>query len=192
MAVATKLMTVEEFWQRANEFPHCELVNGVVVPKHRAPNGEPTMSPTGRKHGKIEQMLGYLLGLYLASHPLGEAYTGEVGFILKHNPDMMRAPDVAFVSHERLQDAPAEGYLPFAPDLAIEVVSPNDTVREVQTKVLEYLQAGTRLIWIVEPDTETVTVYRSLSDVRTLTRKDTLDGWDVLPDLSIAVNEIFE
>jgi Uma2 family endonuclease len=192
MAVATKLMTVEEFWQRANDFPHCELVRGIIVPKHRGPNGEPTMSPTGRKHGKIEQRIGYLLGLYLANHKIGEAYIGEVGFILKHNPDIMRAPDVAFVSNDRLRDAPEEGYLPFAPDLAVEVMSPNDTVREVQTKVLEYLKAGTRVIWIVEPETETVTVYRSLSEVRTLTKADVLEGGQVLPDLSILVKEIFE
>lgn len=190
MAIATKLMTVEEFWQRANEFSGYELLNGIPVPK-RAVQGAGQMSPTGGRHGKIELKLGAILVQFLQAHKLGEAYSGEVGFMLKRNPDMMRAPDLAFVSYQRLPQAP-DGFIPLAPDLAVEIVSPSDTAREVQAKVIEYLDAGTRLIWIVDPATRTITVYSSLSEIRQLNGNDTLDGGDTLPGFAVIVESIFE
>ncbi len=191
MAVETRLMTAEEFWARANEFSGCELVNGVVVPKHPEWR-RGAMSPTSRQHGRIEVKLGTRISIFLQAHDLGEAYSGEVGFILSKDPDVVRAPDLAFVSHDRLKGVGEDGYLPLAPDLAIEIVSPGDTSREVQRKVIKYLDAGTRMVWIVDPDLETVSVYRSLSDVRILKTEDTLDGADVLPGFTVKVQEIFE
>ncbi len=133
MAVETRLMTAEEFWARANEFSGCELVNGVVVPKHPEWR-RGAMSPTSRQHGRIEVKLGTRISIFLQAHDLGEAYSGEVGFILSKDPDVVRAPDLAFVSHDRLKGVGEDGYLPLAPDLAIEIVSPGDTSREVQPK----------------------------------------------------------
>jgi Uma2 family endonuclease len=105
----------------------------------------------------------------------------------------VRAPDAAFVSTERAtRQTRREGFFDGAPDLAVDVVSPEDTVEEVDSKVLEYLQAGTKLVWIVHPKTQTITVYRSLDKVRVLTATDTLDGNDVLPGFAVAVKEIFE
>ncbi len=191
MTVATKLMTAEEFWQRASEFSRFELVRGVPVPIGQADAQGGKISPTGRRHGRIELNLGAALRVFLTSHALGEAYAGEVGFILARNPDIVRAPDVAFVSHERLKDAPVEGFLPFAPDLAAEVVSPNDTVREISGKVFEYLDAGTRMVWVVDPDNRAITVYGSRTKVVVLTEHDKLDGGDILPDFSVSIREIF-
>ena len=190
MIVATKLMTAEEFWQRASEFSHCELVRGVVVPKGSIEMVGGDVSPTGGKHGEIEHRLSLLLGDFLRQKRIGSVYGGEVGFVLQRDPDVVRAPDLAFVSYARLPESP-EGFVPLAPDLAIEIVSPNDSARQVQREVMEYLDADTRLIWIVDPDTQTVTVYRSRADIRVLDTSETLDGGLVLPGFSISVSEIF-
>ena len=190
MAIATKLITLEEFWQRANEFSGYELVNGIPVPKRRV-EGAGQMSPTGGRHGEIEIRFGALLGDFVRRSRLGKIYGGEVGFILRRNPAVLRAPDLAFVSNQRLPQTP-EGFIPLAPDLAIEIVSPSDTARDVQSKVIEYLDAGTRLVWIVDPDTRTITVYSSLSEIRVLKESDTLDGGETLPGFSVSVNSVFE
>jgi len=85
-----------------------------------------------------------------------------------------------------------EGYFEGAPDLAVEVVSPDDTADAIEDKVIEYLDAGTQLVWVVHPRTRTVTVYRSLKNVRVLTRDEMLDGDDVLPGFTVPVKELFE
>ena len=99
---------------------------------------------------------------------------------------------MAFVKQERIDEAGrVKGYWIGAPDLAVEVVSPSDTIAQVEDKVAEWLEAGARMVWVVSPKLHTVTVYRSLTDIETLTEKDTLDGGDVVPGFSIAVAEIF-
>lgn len=180
MVVATQVMTIEEFWDKSSQFSHSELVRGEVV----------QMTPTGGEHGRLEFVLSQMLGRHLETDRRGEVFTGEVGFVLSRNPDTVRAPDLAFVSFERLPKAP-RGFVPIAPDLAVEILSPGNTAGEIQSKVIDYMRAGTRAVWVVDPDTRTVTVYRSLSEIRVLTEEDTLSGADVLPGFAVPVKSIF-
>jgi Uma2 family endonuclease len=116
----------------------------------------------------------------------------EVGFHLSQNPDTTVAPDIAFIAQSRLpQGEAAKKFVEFAPDLAVEVLSPSDTATDITRKIEIYLNASVRLVWIVDPGTQRVTVYRSLQDVKVLTPDDELDGADVLPDFRIKVAEIF-
>lgn len=180
MAVQTQLITVKEFEQMTFDDAHVELVKGEIV----------QMTPAGGNHGEVALAIGALIRTYVRQHQLGKAYAAETGFVLSHNPDTVRAPNVAFIAADRAR--PYESFVDSAPDLVVEVVSPGDSHQEVEQKVLDYLDAGTKLIWIVQPRTRTITVYRSLKDVRILTENDTLDGNDVLPGFNIAVKEIFQ
>jgi Uma2 family endonuclease len=130
---------------------------------------------------------------YAKARRLGIVYAAETGFLLEQNPDTVRAADVSFVSRERIEKAgPVEGYWIGAPDLAVEVNSPSDTVRRIEGKVADWLEAGTRLVWIVSPRLRTVTVYRSLTNIIMLTAGDALDGGDVIAGFQILVAEIFD
>src|SRR5205807_9346780 len=136
--------------------------------------------------------LTVLLSKYVQDNKLGEVYAAETGFKLKSNPDTVRAPDVAFVRKDRVDSVgDTEGYWPGAPDLAVEVISPSDTVSQVEKKVIEWLEFGTRLVWIVSPKLSTITVYRSLQDIKMFTEKDTVDGGDVVPGFKFPVAELF-
>ena len=150
------------------------------------------MSPAGQKHGRIIVRLTEPLARHIRVNQLGQVYAAETGFMLRSNPDTVLAADIAFISKERLELAgETEGYWDGAPDLAVEVNSPSDTVREVEKKVMEWLEHGTRLVWVVSSKLHTVTVYRSLTDIITLTEKDTLEGGDVIPGFHIPISEIF-
>jgi Uma2 family endonuclease len=150
------------------------------------------MPPTGDEHGGVTMELASPLHQYVKRNNLGRVYAAETGFKLESNPDTVRAPDIAFVSTERLQGAGSmQGYRSGAPDLAVEVLSPGNTKREMAEKVKEYFAAGARLVWIVNPKLKTVVVYRSVNDILTLTEKDTLDGETVVPGFQISVAEIF-
>ncbi len=129
---------------------------------------------------------------HVSAHRLGVVCAAETGFLLAQNPDTVRAPDIAFVRRERIEKAgEVKGYWVGAPDLAVEVTSPGDTIREVEAKVAQWLEAGARMVWVVSSKLRTVTVYRSLTDIVVLTEKDTLDGGDVVPGFQMRVAEIF-
>lgn len=177
-----QFMTAEELFQLPDDDYKYELVEGELI----------RMPPTGAEHGDIAVNAGALLRNYVKAHDLGRVSAAETGFILKRNPDTVRAPDAAFIAKARI---PPEGiprtYWPFAPDLAVEVVSPHDRFDEVQEKVAEYFTAGTRLVWVVLPKTRTVLVYRSFHDVRSLGVDDELSGEDVIPGFTCQVAELF-
>jgi Uma2 family endonuclease len=159
-----------------------ELVNGELK----------KISPAGHDHGRITIRLTLPIAQHVVKHRLGEVYAAETGFKLGSNPDTVRAPDIAFIRQQRVDEVGAtKGYWPGAPDLAVEVLNPNDRVVEVEEKVSEWLMAGTRQVWVVSAKLQTVTVYRSTTDVLVLTEKDSIDGGDVLPGFNIQVKEIF-
>ena len=151
------------------------------------------MPPGGWEHGDETSILDGSLGVYVRAHRLGRVATGEPGFRLTVDPDTVRAPDVAFVRSER---APARGshrgYFLGAPDLVVEVISPNDLYHEVDEKVAEWLEHGTRLVFVVNPRRRTVVVHRADGSVSLLTVEDALDGEDVVPGWSLPVRDIFE
>jgi Uma2 family endonuclease len=182
MSTEVQLMTADELLALPRGEFRYELVNGELK----------KMSPAGQKHGRIIVHLTEPLAKYVREHQLGQVYAAETGFKLRSNPDTVLAADIAFVRRERLEAlGETESYWPAAPDLAVEVNSPSDTVREVEKKVMEWLEFGTRLVWVVSSKLQTVTIYRSLTDIGLLTENDTLDGGDVVPGFQIRVAEIF-
>jgi Uma2 family endonuclease len=182
MSATTQLTTAEELLAMPDDGFRYELVEGELK----------RMSPAGHNHGRIGMRLAIPLGKFVADHNLGEVYAAETGFKLKTDPDTVRAPDVSFIRRERVVEVgETEGFWPGAPDLAVEVNSPGDRIGEVEEKVQEWLNAGARLVWVVSPKLRVVTVYRSLTDIVTLTEKDTLDGGEVVPGFQFPVAGLF-
>ena len=121
---------------------------------------------------------------------LGTVYTGDTGFILARSPDTVRGPDIAFVSSGRREILEDEDrFLPGPPDLAVEVLSPGDRAGRIREKVADYLTAGTRMVWVVDPARGRVNVYRALLSPRTLQPGDEVEGEDVLPGFRAEVSE---
>jgi len=124
-------------------------------------------------------------------HDLGLVVAAETGFTLARDPDTVRAPDVGFVSRERVPDPLPKGYAEFAPDLAVEVLSPDDRPGEVLAKVADWLNAGSRLVWVVDPDQRLVRVYRADGSESLLGAHDLLVGEEVLPGFACPVADVF-
>ena len=178
----TKPVTADELWAMPDDGWRYELVTGELI----------RMSPTGQEHGILTFNLALLLGNYIKSQKLGVVCAAETGFKLSSDPDTVRAPDIAFISHERYDKVGrTPKYWEGAPDLAVKVLSPSDTVKHVEDKVAEWLESGSRMVWVVSPKLHTVTVYRSLTDIRVLTKMDRLNGGDVIPGFEISIAEIF-
>ncbi len=183
MSTEVQLMTADELLAMPDDGFCYELIKGELIK---------VSPPPGHEHGLVAMNIAGPLFEYVKSKNLGNVYAAETGFLLEQNPDTVRAADVSFVRRERIEKVgPVEGYWTGAPDLAAEVNSPSDTVRRIEGKVAEWLEAGTRMLWVVSPRLHTVTVYRSLTDIETLTGKDTLDGGDVVPGFQIKIADIF-
>lgn len=147
--------------------------------------------PTGDAHTILAAHIAHLIGNHIWEKGLGGYVSGaDGGFILATEPDTVRAPDAAYISRGRLPGPLRGGYFPVAPDLAVEVMSPGDTATDIHEKTLEYLRAGTRLVWVVYPNTRTVVV-RTREGARTLDENGTLEGGEVLPGFSLPVREVF-
>ena len=175
------LLTAEDLWKIVADGSRYELSKGELVP----------MTPVGIPHSAIVIRLGKLLSIHVDENRLGLVGT-EGGFKLHRNPDTLRAPDIAFISKERLErEGIPEAFADFPPDLAVEVLSPEDTASEIARKVDEYLAAGVPLVWIVDPLIQKVTVYRSLQDIKVVSAKEELDGGAVLPGFRVTVAAIF-
>ena len=182
MAVTEKRMTADDLLKMPRDGFRYELVRGELR----------QMAPAGQGHGGITINITVPLGAYVKQQDLGRVYAAETGFVIANEPDTVRAPDTAFVRKERVVDLSLKGYFPGAPDLVVEVISPNDVYAEVEEKVAEWLEAGTELVIVVNPRQRTVRVHRSLTDIAVLTEDDVLDGGEVVPDWQLPVKEIFE
>ncbi len=128
---------------------------------------------------------------YNRQHKKGEVLVGETGIYTARNPDTVRGMDVAFISHTRLAQVKSAGYLDVAPELIVEVMSPSDRWSDVLDKLQEYFAIGVQLLWIADPATRQIYVYRSLTDVTILTAADELSGGNVLPGFSVPVADLF-
>jgi len=148
--------------------------------------------PVGAEHGGIAgTVIGHLFA-FVRGNGLGRV-CAETGFVLARAPDTVRAPDVAFVSHARAEETLRGGpFFEGAPDLAIEILSPSNTEREMAQKVREYLGAAGRAVWVIDPRRECVTVHLADRAACRFSRGDVLDGAPVLPGFRLAVPEIFE
>ena len=169
-------MTLEEFFN--NDIEGYEYVKGELKP----------MSPPTMEHGEVSMSLILPLGTYVRNKKLGHLYPADTTFKLG---DRIVKPDIAYVSTERLPENRRQ-VSPVAPDLAVEVASPTDSLYDITEKALAYLEAGTRLVWVIEPVAKTVKVFRSERDIRLLTRDDTLLGEDVIEGFSYPVDKLFE
>lgn len=177
-----RLLTVEEFERLPYDEGRSELVRGRVV---REP-------PAGFSHGALASRINVLLAGFVRERNLGIVVAAETGFVLSEEPSTVRAPDAAFVSHDRLPpEGPPAGFARFAPDLAVEVLSPSNTATDIQEKALDYLDAGTRAVWVVDPAARTVTVWRSRSEIRVLREDEELVGADALPGFRTRVGALF-
>jgi Uma2 family endonuclease len=182
MSTTTRLMTADELLRLPRGRFRYELVKGELI----------TMSPAGSEHGAIVVNMTVLLAQHVKANNLGVVFGAETGFKVAENPDTVLAPDVAFISQEHIPESGIpKKYWPGAPDLAVEVLSPGDTAREVEQKVGQWLAAGARLVWTINPKHRTVTVHRSSKDASTLSENDELDENDVVPGFHCRVSEIF-
>ena len=179
--MATKtLLTADDLLALPNDGLRHELVGGELR----------TLTPAGLEHGAIVMRLAGRVWQFVEANGLGVVYGAETGFRLASDPDTVRAPDLAFVSAERVAEVtPKHGFGTGAPDLAAEVVSPGDSYSEVEEKVLDWLRAGTRLVWVIDPRTRTVAVHGASGNASILT--DVLTGGDVIPDFECRVPDLF-
>lgn len=174
-------------WREFQELPEeaayrFELVRGVPV-------REPRPAPL---HARVVSTLAWLLEGFVRETGAGVVLV-EAGFLLSRNPDTVRGPDVSFVASSRIPgDGYArEGFWPMAPDLAVEVLSPGNRASEMQEKVLEYLAAGGRLVWVVDPRLRSVTVHSPGGEARILAAGAALEGSPVLPGFRVEVGALF-
>ena len=181
MALTQKLMTADELLRLPDDGQRHELVAGELR----------TMPPSGAEHGGLAAHVTVVLGQHVRAHGLGRVLAAETGFLLTTNPDTVRAPDVAFISWARATAPPVPDYQPGPPDLAVEVVSPDDLYTEVEEKVAMWLEHGTQMVIVINPRRRTVAVHRSPTQIRYLTVADTLDGEDVVPGWALPVRDLF-
>ena len=160
----------------------CELIDGRIV----------RMNPTGLQHGDIVIALGSALRDFVRKRQLGRVVGGEVGIYTRREPDRVRGVDIAFVSRERLADKPLKGFLKVAPELVVEIISPTDRWQNMRDKLEEYFAIGVHRVWIVEPETRAVLVYRSVTEMNRLGEGDVISGEGVLEGFSLPVSELFE
>ena len=185
MTVSTQarpaVYTAEDLERLSAQGHHYELIRGELR----------SMSPSGGPHGDATSRVSFYVNGIVYGDDLGVTFAAETGFFVERDPDTVKAPDFAFVAYERLPDPLPEGYVPLVPDLAVETRSPNDTAREVAEKVEEWLAAGVRLVWVIEPRKRTITTHRQGRAPQVLGIGETLDGEDVLPGLAVPVERIF-
>jgi Uma2 family endonuclease len=174
------LVTADELRRLQPSDKRTELVRGRMIVRE----------PAGFRHGDIAMAIALAIGHFLRTHSIGRLLAAETGFVLFTNPDTVRAPDVAFVRHERIPDPIPRGYARFAPDLAVEVLSADDRPGEVLEKVTDWLKAGTRLVWVVDPERRIARVYRTSGTDSLLAESDALDGEDLLPGFKCPLTEV--
>ena len=175
------LLTAEELLRLNIKNKRTELVRGVLVVRE----------PAGYQHGDIAMRLAAAIFAHVDAHDLGRVFAAETGFTLTRNPDTVRAPDVAFISAARLPDPPPRGFAELAPDLAVEVLSPDDRPGEVLAKVADWLKAGSRLVWVVDPIGASARVYRADGSESILGEADVLRGEEVLPGFECELEVVF-
>jgi len=186
MATVASTVTAEELAELSSlanlRGERIELIEGEVR----------TMSPGGYAHGAVIGELTILLGHYVKTHKLGLIAGAETGFILRRNPDTVRAPDLAFIRQERIDEHGIPlSYWPGAPDLAVEVVSFNDTLKEVDAKARAWIAAGVSLVWVANPRSRAISEYRGDGTVRELAANAELNGHEVVPGFCCRVDQLF-
>jgi Uma2 family endonuclease len=174
------LMTADELLHLRIPNKRTELVRGVLVVRE----------PAGGRHGRVAMELARRLANQVEAQRLGAVYAAETGFTLTRHPDTVRAPDVAFVRRERLREPDPPGFPDLAPDLVVEVLSSGDRAGEILAKVADWLSAGTRLVWVVDPERRLARVYRHDGSETIVPTDGALDGEDIVPGFSCSLASI--
>ena len=181
MPHATDHITAVELAAMPDDGKRYELVEGILR----------MMSPAGGRHGRIASKLLTRLAVFVEKNNLGHTFAAETGFLIHQDPDTVRAPDVSYVSHARIGNlADHPGYLPLAPDVVAEVVSPNDTSSEVEQKATDWVSAGVQLVLVVDPQTRSIRQYRSAGEISVCTQGE-LKFAPILPGFALDVEELF-
>jgi Uma2 family endonuclease len=175
-------MTAEELLRLNLSDRRTELVRGRLVVRE----------PAGYLHGDVALRVATVVANHVRENGLGRVFAAETGFKLTTNPDTVRAPDVAFIRRERLPDPPPRGFAELAPDLVVEVLSPDDRPGEVLAKIGDWLTAGVALVWVVDPVRRAARVYRADGTEAVLPVGDALDGEQVVPGLSVPLHTLFD
>ncbi len=150
------------------------------------------MSPAGGRHGRLANRISMLLNKHVDANHLGVVFAAETGFLIQTDPDTVLAPDVAFVSLARFKSVENEvQYLPLAPELAIEVLSPSDRFSRVESKAFAWLDSGTKLVLLIDPDNETIHAYRSRKQIEMFQRSETIDCSAAVSNWMLTVDDVF-
>lgn len=180
MAMTTHLITAEELLAMGNDAPF-EIWEGELI----------EVSPSGGKSASIAFNVGGLLFDYAKGLGLGYFTNAEGGFVLSRNPHTVVAPDIGFISAQRLPEGPPDSFIEGRPDLAIEIISKTDEPGQIRRKQRIYDQYRVPMVWWIDPQECTVTVHELGKPPRVLDEAATLSGEDVLPGFSLSVERIF-
>jgi Uma2 family endonuclease len=172
--------TAEQLLRTSLPDKRVELVHGVLVVRE----------PPGMRHGRIAMNLAHRLADFVRACDLGQVYAAETGFHLARDPDTVRAPDIAFVAAARVPQPEPTGFAELAPDLVVEVLSPGDRPGETLAKVGDWLEAGTRFVWVIDPERRLARVYRADGSETHLSDGDVLDGEDVVSGFSCPLGDV--
>ncbi len=178
----TEGLTAEDLAYVSDAVHRFELVNGRLLVRE----------PAGFRHGRVATTLAIVLGTHVREHRLGVVLTADTGFVLRRGPDTVRAPDVCFVSRDRIPDPEPVSFAELAPDLAVEVVSPSNTHAEIAGRVRDLLAAGTRLVWVFDPELRTATIHRPGREPEHLTPHGEINGEGVVPGFRCSLEVLFE
>jgi Uma2 family endonuclease len=173
-------VTIDDMYHMPKDGQKYELVDGEVV-----------VSPASVLHGEIALKIAHIIATFLDDHPIGKVYGDNVGLVF--STGNLRSPDVFFVRMEKLPNGKSPvTFGEFIPDLAVEVLSPGNRHRYVANKIGEYLECGVPLVWVVDPRAQTVTAFRSLSNIQQFTANDTISAEPVLPGFTCIVSRFFK
>lgn len=175
------LMTAEQLFELSPRLARAELIEGELR----------EMSPSSLDHIIIAGRLITRLGAFVYEQQLGEVGSSEGGFIIQRDPDTVLAPDVVFISQRRLaQIRGPKGFAVGAPDLAVEVLSPDDRPKNLDRKAERWVNAGVKLVWVINPRSRTATIYRPGVDPVTISADDDLNGEDVVPGFRCRLGDV--
>lgn len=175
------ITTADELLNAPPDLGRCELVRGELI----------MMSPAKGRHGAVALKIGHALLSFLEGRGLGEVFDSSTGFVISRDPDTVRAPDVSFLSSERLKQQDLDAFLEGAPDLAVEVLSPSNTEAELRERMTDFFAAGCRVLWVVDPLRRSIVIHRPDAGPVILAENDTLAEEELLPGFSLVVKEVF-
>lgn len=179
--LAAEYLTAEDLEKIHDKDHRYELVDGRLLVRE----------PAGYTHGSVAARLIARLVTYVDQNALGVVLATDAGYILRRGPDTVRAPDTSFIARDRIPHPRPRSFAEMAPDLAVEILSPSNRRGQIAARERDLFQAGTRLIWVLDPATETGSVRRPGAEPRELNADDFLDGEDVVPGFRCALSEIF-